>query len=633
LTPTIPLPGSKRAFLPGTWVVGPARRDEVVSATLVLSGKQPTRGQRIGRSEWLQRHVGPCAVQNAAVYRFARTHGLPASSLSLGRTIKLTGAVWEMEKAFGCDLLHCEHPHGSYRGRQGHVLLPAELHGVVTAVLGLDDRPIARPYFRKETAKIRFARQAALINGLGWSVAKAKMTMGGFSIPQLCSLYNFPKVTAGPQQAIGLIELGGGYKPADIAAFFSSINLPAPQVVPVSVDGGKNSPGSDADGEVMLDILVAAAAYTYSTGKPAKIVVYFAPNSDAGFLNAVNAAVHDSTNKPSTVSISWGGPEDAWTAQAMQAMDSAFAAGVALGVTITAAAGDAGASDGENTNQADFPSSSPHVLACGGTTLTAQNGRITSEVVWNGGAQGGATGGGVSAVFSLPSYQQGLTGLTTRGVPDVAAVADPATGYQVRVDGQDQVIGGTSAVAPLWAALLAVCNQALEAQLKPAVGDVHAALYALPPGVLHDITSGNNAGFAAGPGWDACTGLGTPDGSALLAALAGPSSPPPAPTPVPTPTPTPTPAPAAAQITLSQSLAAGVYSVAPFPGAHAAELQEHKLTAGQILVLIGGILSQVGGQIGTTTTGSGGTTTKPTQGGGLGGILSGIGGVLAGAGK
>jgi kumamolisin len=211
----------------------------------------------------------------------------------------------------------------------------------------------------------------------------------------------------------------------------------------------------------------------------------------------------------------------------MNAMDNAFKAAAAVGVTVCCASGDDGSSDGVGDGRAhvDFPASSPHALACGGTHLVGSNGTIASEVVWNGGAQGGATGGGVSDVFGLPSWQKTAKvpgsanpgGRRGRGVPDVAADADPATGYQVRVDGRDLVFGGTSAVAPLWAALVARMNQ----KLGEPTGFLNPVLYdaATAKGALHDITKGSNGAYKATKGWDACTGLGSPDGRKILSAL------------------------------------------------------------------------------------------------------------------
>ena len=302
--------------------------------------------------------------------------------------------------------------------------------------------------------------------------------------------------------------------------------------MPIGVDGGSNEPSGDpgsADGEVGLDIEVIGAI-----APDARIAVYFAPNTDQGFIDAVTTAVHDTQNAPSVISISWGGPESSWTAQARQALDQAFADAVSLGVTVCVASGDNGAGDGVGDGKAhvDFPASSPHALGCGGTRLQADGTTITAESVWNSGSQGGASGGGVSDTFAPPDWQlsAGLPPSANagdrvgRGVPDVAGNADPATGYQIEVDGRQLTIGGTSAVAPLWAGLITLLNQGLG---KP-IGFLNPLLYSLgrDTAALRDITTGNNTvagspGYDAGPGWDCCTGLGSPNGTSLLGTLIG----------------------------------------------------------------------------------------------------------------
>jgi kumamolisin len=333
----------------------------------------------------------------------------------------------------------------------------------------------------------------------------------------------------GTGECIALVELGGGFNPTDLNNYWSQLNLSkTPTVSAVSVGNGSNSPTGDPsgpDGEVMLDIEVAG-----SIAPGARIVAYFAENTDAGFLNAITTAVHDTTNNPSVLSISWGGPESSWTQQAMTSMDEAFQSAAALGVTVCVAAGDNGSSDGVTTdtlNHVDFPASSPNVLACGGTTLEASGNTIASEVVWNELANNeGATGGGISDVFPLPSYQASANvppsanpgGRVGRGVPDVAGDADPSTGYDTLVDGQSGVIGGTSAVAPLWAGLIALINQDMG---KPA-GFINPLLYQnVSEDETNDITQGNNGAYSAGHGWDACTGLGSPIGTAVEASLSG----------------------------------------------------------------------------------------------------------------
>jgi kumamolisin len=400
------------------------------------------------------------------------------------------------------------HAGGTYRGRTGGIYLPAEWDGVVEAILGLDNRPQARPHFRTRPPLGNIVRHAA--------------TPMSFTPPQVAALYGYP-AGEGAGQCVALIELGGGYRPSDLGTYFGGVDVAAPTVTAVSVDHATNSPTGDADGpdgEVMLDIEVVG-----SIAPGARIAVYFAPNTDAGFLDAITSAIHDTSNDPSVLSISWGGAESTWTSQAMTAMDEAFQAAVAMGITVCIAAGDGGSSDGVGGGgeHVDFPASSPHVLACGGTSLKASPTQIASETVWNDGASGGATGGGISSFFAVPAWQRGLSALTTagesialnmRGVPDVAGDADPATGYQVRVDGSDTVIGGTSAVAPLWAALIARIN----ASSGKAAGFVNAQLYP-DAQAFRDVTQGNNGDYAAQPGWDACTGLGSPNGAVLVRLL------------------------------------------------------------------------------------------------------------------
>lgn len=325
---------------------------------------------------------------------------------------------------------------------------------------------------------------------------------------------------------MAILELGGGFGQSDLDAYFAGLGLATPAISAVGIDGASNQPGQDpqgADGEVLLDIEVVGALAPKAT-----ILVYFAPNTDAGFLDALVGASH-ATPAPCAISISWGQSEDAWTAQARTALDQALADAAALGITVTAAAGDRGSADGasDGKNHADFPASSPHALACGGTRLEADpaTGSIASETVWNDGPDS-ATGGGYSDVFPVPAWQNALPAHAShrkpkpphtpagRGVPDVSAVADPQTGYTVRVDGSDMVIGGTSAVAPLWAALIARLAQATNRRF----GLAQPLLYAQTAG-FRDITTGNNGAYQAAPGWDPCTGLGTPEGTALLAAI------------------------------------------------------------------------------------------------------------------
>ena len=342
---------------------------------------------------------------------------------------------------------------------------------------------------------------------------------------QLAAFYGFPATGIGKNVAV--IELGGGYVQSDLDSYFKSLGLTVKPIIFHSIDGARNAPGdpNGADGEVMLDLCVVGGM-----APGCQMHCYMADNSDAGFLGAINQAI---TDKMDAISISWGSAEDDWDPNSITEFNAAFQKAGNAGITVTVAVGDNGSSDGESGTHVDFPGSSPYVLGCGGTSLPSTSPIV--EVVWNDGSNGGATGGGVSSLFALPSWQAkaNVPGGKYRGVPDVAGVADPDTGWIVIVDGQQMVIGGTSAVAPLWASLAVCLSQALGKN----VGFINPQLYALT-GWSRDITSGNNGTYTARPGYDCCTGEGVPIGTKLLAALQG-TTPVQPPAPVPTPTPNP----------------------------------------------------------------------------------------------
>jgi kumamolisin len=504
----VPLAGSDRPAAAGATARTALPPDAVVQATVVVRRAAPVTpavvlGDPVDRDEYVRAH-GAAAEDLALV-----TATLEALDLTVleqdaaTRHVRVQGSAAAVGRAFGTALddVSSDAPGGGqvrHRHRTGGLSVPSELDGVVVAVLGLDDRPQARTQIRSVPAAARATSYTPL---------------------ELGAAYAFPDGTDGAGQTIAVIELGGGFEQSDLDTYFTGLGVASPTVTAVGVDGAENRPGADphgADGEVMLDVEVVGAL-----APAAHVVVYFAPNTDAGFVDAVAAAAH-ATPTPVAMSISWGQSEDAWTAQARTALDDAVVDAVALGVTVTAAAGDNGSTDGQTdgAQHVDFPASSPHVLACGGTRLEASGGVIDTETVWNDGAGGGATGGGVSDVFAVPEWQRGVgvpaaSGAAGgRGVPDVAAVADPRTGYEVLVDGQRTVIGGTSAVAPLWAALVARIVQSTGRPL----GLAQPALYAAPT-AFHDVVTGTNGAYRAAPGWDACTGLGSPDGAALLRAL------------------------------------------------------------------------------------------------------------------
>jgi kumamolisin len=348
-------------------------------------------------------------------------------------------------------------------------------------------------------------------------------TSTSYTPKQLASFYGVPANATGAGKNVAVIELGGGYVQSDLDAYFKSLGFTVAPVTFHSIDGGTNSPGdpNGADAEVMLDLCVIGGM-----APGVKLHCYMAPNTDQGFLDAINQAVVD---KMDAISISWGGAEDQWDAASLTSFNNAFQKAANAGIAVTVAAGDNGSSDGETGNHVDFPASSPFVTACGGTSLPSLS--VAKEVVWNDGTAGGATGGGVSTHFAIPSYQSavGVPGNKYRGVPDVAGNADPNSGWIIAVDGQSLVVGGTSAVAPMYAAIAAIVGQVTGKN----VGLLNTAFYGLPSGCFRDIVSGNNGTYIAKAGWDCCTGLGVPVVNKIIAALT------PAPTPVP-PAPGPT---------------------------------------------------------------------------------------------
>jgi kumamolisin len=526
--PPVQLAGSERAPLAGAAPAGQLDTYQRAELTLVLRRRAELPDAILGGPTFLTREqlAERYGADPADVDLVLRTlAGLGIEIIAVdppSRRIRVAGLLGQLAGAFGTELRQVSSPAPTgpgtvtHRYREGPLFVPASLDGVVLAVLGLDTRPLASPHFR--------VRDAAAAPGQTYTP------------DQVAGIYQFPAGTTGAGQTIAVIELGGGYSDSDLATYFGGLGIAVPSVTAVGVDGGSNAPGSDPNGadiEVALDIEVIGAA-----APGAAQVVYFAPNTDSGFVDAISEAAQ-ATPAPIAISISWGQSEDSWTAQSRDAMDSAMADAAALGITVCVASGDNGSDDAVSDGQphVDFPASSPHALGCGGTKLLADpaTGVISSEVVWNEtAANEGAGGGGVSDQYDLPSWQAdagvppragGSPGSGSpggRGVPDVAGNADPATGYQIYSGGQAQVVGGTSAVAPLWSALIGRLAEATGQQF----GLVQTLLYAgVAPGVsvagLRDITSGDNGAYKAGPGWDACSGLGSPDGTALLNRLQG----------------------------------------------------------------------------------------------------------------
>lgn len=340
-----------------------------------------------------------------------------------------------------------------------------------------------RPYIKR--------RGTALLRGTSWSV------------PDLCAAYDWPRDAPGGG-VIAIIELGGGWNQADVDQAAALAGYPSPAITDISVDGTQNSPGSADDGEVALDIQIAAASYACATGgQEAVIRVYWCGDIAAG----VAAAQADGCD---VCSISWGADEALWGQAAGDALDATVTAATAAGMVVLAAAGDNDSSDGGPTPaNVDLPASARRVIACGGTSKW----RDGHEVVWNnesGTSNGAGTGGGFSTLFAMQPWQTGAPKpphALGRMVPDVTACADPYTGYQVVLNGVLEIFGGTSCVAPLYAGLIGACGQKL-GFIAPQLYDHKQA--------FRDITVGNNGLYDAGLGPDACSGIGAPNGGSIV---------------------------------------------------------------------------------------------------------------------
>jgi kumamolisin len=505
------VPGSEK-FAPKAAKLLTKDSDQVIEVTIRVRRKktiEPALKQsKLYSREQYEDEYGSSSGDIDLIEKFAIAHQLSVAAInSARRTVILRGKIKYFESAFRVHIAQYQDGNGhTFNGRTGAIYIPKNLEKVIEGVFGLDNRPIARPMFQIQKEN-------------GFVGARANI-FSGFGSNEIARAYGFPKNVTGKGQCIGIIELGGGFRNADLAEYFSTLNVPAPAVKSISVDHSFNDPSTpdSDDGEVVLDIEVAGAV-----APGAKIAVYFAPNTDQGFLDAITTAIHDHVNKPSVISISWGAAEFEWTQQSLKSYNEAFKAASLLGVTILAAAGDQGSADMKRNNRnfdgrvhADFPASSPFVLACGGTKVSIKNNKVTSEVVWNDAADS-ATGGGVSDVFDKPDYQSSTTiplsidhHFKGRGLPDIAGNASPDSGYKVLVDGLWTTIGGTSAVAPLMSGLIALLNEKKGSN----VGFIHPTLYASSAKFCRDISKGDNIttpsnqGFHAKKGWDACTGWG-----------------------------------------------------------------------------------------------------------------------------
>jgi kumamolisin len=486
-----------------------------------LARQQATQVQLrryVGSAELVHTHSAH-ADDIASVGRWAANSGLRVRRLDgATNTLDVSGSVGALARAFSVNVeryVERETRTGTvsiYRDHHHELSVPRELDGIVTAALGLCNRPIARP------------RISVLPRGV--------VAPYSYTPEQLAEIYDFPMLPDGGANTritVGIAELGGAVHRADLAAFRGA--NPRLRVVEEAVQGwGPLSDPFGPDTEVALDWQVIAGVLARCAPQAdVQIVIKYAPNTDRGFTNLEAAFATDGRDY-TAVSTSWGAPEDRWAPAAMDAMDRAFQLGAVRGIAHSVAAGDNGSTDARHDGHqhVDHPASAPNAVGCGGTRLFADGGRRIREEAWNELRAGqGATGGGVSGHFAIPRYQAAAGirpvsvdgGVEGRGVPDVAANADPLTGYVIHHCGVDSVVGGTSAVAPLWTALFSLIAASTDHRL----GNVLPLLYASRDRAFTDISTGDNDAYSAHPGWDATTGLGAPSGRALLDSLSLPA--------------------------------------------------------------------------------------------------------------
>ena len=490
----VPLPGSHRVVWPGSRQAAPVTSEEDVLLTAWLRPRQggeidAAAARAIGNVPPLQRTpsdrksleertaADPADVETLA--RYCDSLGI-AVGPARWRSMTLSGPVAQLIDAFGADVAIFEDEDlRRFRHRSGPLHVPAEIVTIVRGIFGLHQWPRSRrlpPLQRHATPLL--ARDVA-------------------------SRYAFPDAD-GTGQTIGVLQLNGTFDVADFQACMAAQQLSPPPPLVKRVDDAAihHDRATLQDLEATLDVQIIA-----SLVPGARIVVYEAPNDERGFLDALRAAIFDDEHAPSVLSMSYGWPERLWTPVALDILDELFAAAALAGVSVFCASGDNGAEvDAEGRAHVLAPASCEFVIACGATSIAGD-----AESAWEN------TGGGFSDRFDAPAWQRGVAQVASRygvearrGVPDLSAQQSP--GYYVVMQGTELAMGGTSAVAPVCAALAARINQ----RIGVPIGFVAPLLYAPENAACFTpVTAGCNGRYEAAPGWNPCTGLGTPLGTEL----------------------------------------------------------------------------------------------------------------------
>ena len=540
-------PKDRSGIAPGSYA---EEYDEVIQVTVVLRpgtavSQAPGRSGRRGRGrlsrEELAARFGASTEDIAAVEQFAAENDLRVTNVSAAqRRVTLEGRVTDVEDAFQLRMNWYDHQFHPHRGFDAPPAIPEGLMSVVTAVLGISDKP---------QANVELPAAATEAGAGAVDLAVEEVTLTGRSLGRL---YGFPKKHKGDGEVVAVLLLGGGWYQEDLEEQMRSLDLDTPTVTVAEVDGRGNNPCDKEtldeyvswlnEGTKIHPFTLMEALWTVectqdvemiaSLAPDAEIVVFFAPNTDSGITNAL-AAVLDHPKEPTVLSISWSQTERSASDDFLATVEEELALLGHAGVTICCASGDRGSYNGEKFPSVAYPASSPHVLGCGGTTLSTDGESILDETTWNAPLNGkaAATGGGASHRFEVPDWQADCTIPATgkegggRGVPDVASVADPSTGMVVHMGSGTVLSAGTSAAAPLWGAFVACVNSAREDPLGWVTGDLYAIAKKGGERCLRPITEGHNdidtdgGMYTAHDGWNPCGGLGSPVGKGLFKAL------------------------------------------------------------------------------------------------------------------
>jgi kumamolisin len=499
----VPIPGTNRVNWPGTTHAEELTSQADVQLTVWLRPKKAAdlddaRARKLGATPPLARQYAdrktlrdqtdadPADVARLRAY----CEGLGIKVVeSHWRSVVVTGPIDRLVEAFGATVAIFLDGNGErFRHRSAALHVPHDIAAIVRGAFGLHQWPRSR-------------RLGAL-----------QRHSTPLSAGDIATRYAFPAAD-GSGQTIGVLQFRGEFRADDFDLCMKAQCVAPARPILKRIDDAafEHKIETTKDLEAALDAQVIGAL-----APGARIVIYQAPDDERGFLDAIRTALFDEEYAPSILSISYGWPEFLWTPAALEILNDLFVVAALLGVSVFCSSGDNGAElDYDGKPHVLAPASSPFVHACGATTIAPDSGSA-SESAWE------KTGGGFSEHFDVPPWQDVVRPVAAenkmdagRGVPDIAGQESP--GYCVYLDGVELAMGGTSAVAPMWAALAARINQ----RLGTPIGFFSPLLYVAGKNALRDVIDGNNGRFQAATGWNPCTGLGVPLGSAIEATLRG----------------------------------------------------------------------------------------------------------------